>query len=137
MNADKVIRIGDAEREAAVTAIGEHYAAGRLDRDELDERIDAAWRARTRADLAVLFADLPSAHRVGRPVPTAQQPAWQGRVPRGLPARLLILLLIAIVVANSWPWLFLLVPLLWLVFLRMMFLRFVGARIRGRYPTWR
>jgi hypothetical protein len=139
MNADKVIRIGDAEREAAVTAIGEHYAAGRLDRDELEERIEAAWRARTRADLAVLFADLPSARNATGPPAAATarfQPARQGRVPRGLAARLLILVLIAVVLANSWPWLVLLVPVLWLLFVRMMFLRFVGGRIRGRYPTW-
>jgi hypothetical protein len=145
MNADKVLRIGDAEREAAVTAIGEHYAAGRLDRDELEERIEAAWRARTRADLAVLFTDLPTARQAAHPAVPGQQPGHQPGfqparrewLPRGLPVRLLMLVLLAVILVSSWPWLLLLIPLLWLAFLRMMFLRFVGGRMRGRYPTWR
>lgn len=52
-------RIGDAEREAAITALGEHYAAGRLTKEEFDERADQAWAARTASGLWPLFADLP------------------------------------------------------------------------------
>jgi hypothetical protein len=39
------MRIGDAEREAAVTALGEHFAAGRLTKEEYDERSGRAWTA--------------------------------------------------------------------------------------------
>ena len=53
------LRIGDAEREAAVAALGEHYAAGRLTKDEYDERSGRAWSARTSSALWPLFADLP------------------------------------------------------------------------------
>jgi len=53
------LRIGDAEREAAVGALGEHYAAGRLSKEEFDERADVAWAARTRSALWPLFVDLP------------------------------------------------------------------------------
>ena len=53
------LRIGDADRETAVTALGEQYAHGRISKDELDERSDAVWSARTHGDLAPLFADLP------------------------------------------------------------------------------
>ena len=56
------LRIGDAEREAAITALGEHFAAGRIDKDEYDERSTTAWAAKTAADLAPLFADLPNMH---------------------------------------------------------------------------
>jgi hypothetical protein len=56
------LRIGDAERDAAVGALGEHYAAGRLTKDEYDERAGAAWAARTQADLGPLFGDLPLPH---------------------------------------------------------------------------
>ena len=35
------LRIGDAEREATISALGEHYAAGRLTKEEYDERSDA------------------------------------------------------------------------------------------------
>jgi Flp pilus assembly protein TadB len=53
------LRIGDAEREAAVAALGEHYAAGRLTKEEYDERSAKAWAARTSSALWPLFADLP------------------------------------------------------------------------------
>ncbi len=53
------LRIGDAEREAAVRELGEHYAAGRLDAAEYEERTTAAYAARTADDLTPLFADLP------------------------------------------------------------------------------
>ncbi len=56
------LRIGDADREAALAQLGEHYALGRLSKDELDERSDAVWSARTRGDLAPVFADLPTPH---------------------------------------------------------------------------
>jgi len=54
-----LIRVGDVERERALTALREHYALGRIDAGELDERLAAALVARTRDDLARLFADLP------------------------------------------------------------------------------
>ena len=52
-------RIGDAERERAVSALSEHYALGRLDHAELDARLEAAYRAVTVDQLVALFADLP------------------------------------------------------------------------------
>lgn len=57
------LRVGDAERDAALAALGEHFAVGRLTREEYDERAEAVWTARTRGDLAVLFADLPDGSR--------------------------------------------------------------------------
>lgn len=53
------LRVGDAERYQAATALGEHFATGRLDQDEYDTRVRAAYAARTRADLETLFGDLP------------------------------------------------------------------------------
>lgn len=55
------LRVGDAERNAAASALGEHFAAGRLDRSEFDDRLERALRARTGAELDRLFADLPRA----------------------------------------------------------------------------
>jgi hypothetical protein len=57
------LRIGDADRDAALDRLAEHYAAGRLDKDELDERSDAVWTARTLGDLNTVFADLDPAPR--------------------------------------------------------------------------
>lgn len=53
-------RIADSDREAAAQALGEHYAIGRLDKAEYDERVDRAWAARTNLELPPLFADLPA-----------------------------------------------------------------------------
>lgn len=73
------LRVGDQEREHAVSALGEHYANGRLSRAEHAERLDAAWSARTRADLDLLFRDLPV---VGfRPAPPASSARSDGGGP--------------------------------------------------------
>ncbi len=53
------LRIGDAEREAAVQALGEHFVAGRLDVTEHEERIGRAYAAKMGSDLDSLFEDLP------------------------------------------------------------------------------
>jgi hypothetical protein len=53
------LRASDAERENALRALAAHYADGRLDRSEFDERADTALAARTQPELRALFADLP------------------------------------------------------------------------------
>jgi Domain of unknown function (DUF1707) len=55
------MRVGDAERESAAAELREHYASGRLTLEELNERLDAAFAAKTRADLNAVMRDLPSA----------------------------------------------------------------------------
>lgn len=50
----------DAEREAAVVRLREEAAAGRIDTSEFERRIDLAYRAQTRGELARLAADLPA-----------------------------------------------------------------------------
>lgn len=57
--ADSYARIGDAERDATVTLLGDAAAEGYLTPDELDTRLEAALTARTQADLESLRADLP------------------------------------------------------------------------------
>jgi hypothetical protein len=54
------LRVSDEDREKAATEIREHYAAGRLDGDELGERLDRAYAARTVAELEAIRADLPA-----------------------------------------------------------------------------
>jgi hypothetical protein len=53
------LRVSDADRDRAVTELSEHFEAGRLTTEELDERTGRALRARTGRELADLFADLP------------------------------------------------------------------------------
>jgi hypothetical protein len=57
------MRVSDAEREAAAAELREHFASGRLNQDELDERLAAVFAAKTRGDLNALFTDLPSSGR--------------------------------------------------------------------------
>ncbi|WP_157436573.1 DUF1707 SHOCT-like domain-containing protein [Actinospica robiniae] len=68
------IRASDAEREDALRVLADHYADGRLDRAEFDERADAAFAARTRGQLRALFRDLPR--------PAAEAVRKGARVPR-------------------------------------------------------
>ena len=107
------LRISDADREAALDVLAEHYATGRLTKDEFDERSDAVWSAKTRGDLAPLFADLPM-RSPGLPASGAQ------RGPRRRPGFRfalvpVLLLLVAVVVITKAPFL-LLFALLWFCF---------------------
>jgi len=58
---DPRLRLSDVDRDEAIARLSEHYAVGRLDKDEFDERSDAIWTARTQGDLAPIFADLAPA----------------------------------------------------------------------------
>jgi hypothetical protein len=57
---ERTTRASDAERDEAASPGAHPAAAGRLTPAELDERVAAALVARTRGELAVLEADLPS-----------------------------------------------------------------------------
>jgi hypothetical protein len=65
------LRVGDADRQAALQALGAHLEAGRLDIDEYGDRSACAAVAVRRAELAALFDDLPAPHPAlpERPVP--------------------------------------------------------------------
>jgi hypothetical protein len=65
MVSDFQMRVSDAEREATATELREHYAAGRLTLEELNERLDKTFAAKTRADLNALMTDLPSTRAAG------------------------------------------------------------------------
>jgi uncharacterized protein DUF1707 len=56
------IRVGSAERDSALHALAEHLTADRLDVAEYEQRCGAVAAARTRADLLVVFEDLPAPH---------------------------------------------------------------------------
>lgn len=53
------LRASDRERERTLAELRDHAAVGRLLPEEHEERSERALRARTRADLAALTADLP------------------------------------------------------------------------------
>lgn len=57
-------RPSDADREQALAALGDGFAAGRLSHDTLAHRVDGALRARTNGELRGLVADLPGSRRL-------------------------------------------------------------------------
>jgi len=69
------IRIGDTERESALSALGDHMSAGRLDIDEYGDRTARVAAAKTRGDLLALFSDLPAPHPKFGVATAAQAPA--------------------------------------------------------------
>jgi Flp pilus assembly protein TadB len=118
------IRIGDAEREAAVAALGDHYAAGRLTKEEYDERAGIAWSAKTNSALWPLFVDLPRPQAGPRPVySTAQERPRSGHRPGHRPGWVtfglapVLMAMIAIAVITHLPVL-VLVGVLWLLWAR-------------------
>jgi hypothetical protein len=74
------LRVGDADREAAAGQLREHYADGRLTLDELNERLDQTFAAKTKADLNTVMRDLPQTASPGSGGygQTGWQPGWQG-----------------------------------------------------------
>jgi hypothetical protein len=58
------MRVGDAERDAVAADLGEHYTAGRLSLEELHERLEAVFAAKTFGQLARIMSDLPGPGRL-------------------------------------------------------------------------
>ena len=77
------MRASDADRDAVVSDLSEHFQAGRLTAAELDERTGRALTARTWGELTELAADLPALRpaapaatpAAGRPQPPAEHTA--------------------------------------------------------------
>jgi hypothetical protein len=129
------IRIGDTERESALTALGEHMSAGRLDIDEYGDRTARVSTAKTRGDLTGLFGDLPQPHpqfgAAPQPAPVAPAPSQQVATPqRRTPAMmhrlaavavpLAIVLAVAVLFTGHW-WLIFVLPGFFTVFGQRMF----------------
>jgi Domain of unknown function (DUF1707) len=71
---DDSLRAGTVDRERVADALREAFAEGRLEVDELDQRLAAVYRAKTLGELRPLTADLP--------VPAAQPPPARQRIAR-------------------------------------------------------
>ncbi|MFF4389298.1 MULTISPECIES: DUF1707 SHOCT-like domain-containing protein [unclassified Streptomyces] len=81
------LRASDADRDRVVERLRDAVAEGRLDMDEFEERLDAAYKSRTYAELEPLTRDLPApaGGPLGGPVapPTAAAESWTGRIGGG------------------------------------------------------
>lgn len=79
------LRASDADRERTATLLREHTGAGRLTPEELSDRLDVAYAARTVAELETLVHDLPDA-AASPATGTARRPARPGARQRVLHA---------------------------------------------------
>ena len=119
------IRLSDADRDRAAAELSEHYAQGRLDAEEHAERLDAIWTARTGADLAPIFEDLPrkvAPLRRGPGRDRGSRPGW-----RPVPFLPVAALLVVLSVVTHLPF--------W-VLIFFLGCGFVGRR-QGHRPAWR
>ena len=105
------LRVSDAERDAVVTELSEHFQQGRLDQAEFDERLTQALAARTESDLSKLLADLPSLRETSV-IP--QSRGWAPRLPFLVPL-IFAFILIAGSAGNGRHGGWVLWPLLWIV----------------------
>ncbi len=128
---DQHLRVSDAERQEVADRLAEHFASGRLDQAEFDDRVGQAMSAKTRADLSGLFSDLPETGASVVPGPD-HHPRRRRRHPI-----LTIALVIAViwaathVVSGPWFW-FGFQPWLWIGFVVVAVLFATGAFRRSR-----
>jgi hypothetical protein len=111
----KRVRIGDSERDQAVSLLSDHFVAGRLTQAEFEERSEQATRARYSDELEPLFDELPRSRELQ---PLQGGPGNLRRRPGPPPAFLMIapFLMIALVISSvalAAPWL--LWGMFWLV----------------------
>jgi hypothetical protein len=87
-NDDPRLRASDDDRDRTASLLREHHAAGRLDAEEFQERLDATYEAKTLGALQELLADLPridlyqlpeQSMRRGQQATSSQPPAPAGR----------------------------------------------------------
>jgi hypothetical protein len=115
---DQHIRVSDAERNSVAELLGQHYADGRLDQGEFDERVSRTMAAKTRGDLMGLFDDLPDSGATAGAAPAPGGPAvpYRARRRHGL-MRILLLAFLVMIVANvawhAFTSMFFVGPLVW------------------------
>lgn len=103
------LRVGNPERERALSDLSAHLGAGRLSVAEFDERSAQLVRATTRRDIAAVFTDLPALAPAQAEVAeqVERDPAYR---------RVMVLAAAALVTAAltvgqlSWLWFLLLIP---------------------------
>ncbi len=115
---DQNLRVSDAERQAVTDRLAAHFADGRLDQAEFDERVGRAMNAKTRADLGGLFDDLPETGAPAMP----ERPRRRHRHPF-----LAVVLLVLITVAAVHAVAAVFVPWLWIGFLAVILLFATGT----------
>ena len=100
---EPTLRASDAEREHHAELLREHAAQGRLTVDELDERLDRVYAARTLGELAPVVADLPAPPRRASGPPAAAPAAVPRSPPTSPSTSMLIVIWAATGAGYFWP----------------------------------
>lgn len=103
LDAQGQVRIGDADRQRVQDWLRDAYGQGALTTDELEERLHAAVRARTRAEVEPLVRDLPPAASTATAPPEARG-ATTGRAVPGRAVGGLVALVAAAALAVGVSW---------------------------------
>jgi Domain of unknown function (DUF1707) len=130
------LRVSDADRDRAIAELSEHYQAGRLTTEELEDRTGRALQARTAADLAGLFTDLPRSQApvtggtgtsAASAAPASAARAWPARVPVAPVAILAVVAVLALLSGHLFhvAW----VPVVAIIVVRLL----AGGRGRRRW----
>jgi hypothetical protein len=114
------LRASTAERSEVTDMLSQHYAEGRLDAAEFNERIELAATAKTKGDLTTLLTDLPGSW-TGAPTT-----ARRSRRPGLRSAVLLGFLALAVVWATAIP------HVAWLLVAAVAYMMWRGLHFHGR-----
>jgi hypothetical protein len=110
------MRASDADRDAVLSDLSEHFQAGRLAAGEFEERTGQALAARTLGELRELLADLPAARpAAATPSGTRSWPASGRAAPRLIAALAGMGIAAAVLVHaahGGWGFIWLLLPVL-------------------------
>jgi hypothetical protein len=75
------LRVSDEDRHTVAEVLRQAAGEGRIDLEELDERLEATYRAKTYGELVPITADLPLGGPTPRPVPPSVPSVPPGRAP--------------------------------------------------------
>ena len=108
------LRASDADRDAVADRLRRAAIEGRLDPDELDERLETALSAKTYGELDRLVADLPGVPATPRPPRRTPAAGMAFAVALRVAFVLAVICVVAVAVAVTVAW-WVLVALIWLV----------------------
>jgi hypothetical protein len=97
------MRVSDADRDAALAELSEHYQAGRLTTEEMEERSAQALAAKTGSDLTGLLADLPPTGVAAPKAPPERRSrgGWAAASTAALAAVAVLALILGVVIGRD------------------------------------
>ncbi len=100
------VRAADADRERVAELLRRAHDEGRLDLDEFDERVTAAWAARTYGDLDALTVDLPPPALAAAPPAVPEPPPDRPAVAAWAGASVLNLVIWGVLAVSTAQWIY-------------------------------